>query len=115
MVVTLEAPNYEYMDPKSIAVNTVALLDKNTIETFDAFNLKKNELPNCLYYFEKRPTTTIPINSSSNVLKKYVAVGTAFMDIDENLPSKGRVLILEIDVNKKKLNLKHIEQVNGSV
>ena len=65
MVVTLEAPNFEYMDEKSAAINTVALLEKNTIETLDAYNLKKNELPNCLYFFEKRSSMPM-LNSSSS-------------------------------------------------
>ena len=114
MVVTLEAPNFEYMDEKSAAINTIALLEKNTIETLDAYNLKKNELPNCLYFFEKRSSMPM-LNSSSSQLKKYVLVGTAFMDLNENLPTKGRVLIFEIDTSKKKMILRHIEQVNGSV
>ena len=42
-------------------------------------------------------------------------VGTAFMDLNETLPTKGRLLIFEVDSQKRKLVLRHIENINGSV
>ena len=39
MVVLMEAPNLEYLDHSSPAVNSVVLLDKQTIENYDVYNL----------------------------------------------------------------------------
>ena len=54
VVALMEAPNFEYIDKTSPAVNTICLLDKNTMQEHSSYHFKKEELPNCLFYFEKK-------------------------------------------------------------
>jgi hypothetical protein len=54
LVALFEAPNYEYLDKNSPVCNSVALIDKETLETISVIELKKDELPNCVECFEKK-------------------------------------------------------------
>eukprot|EP00347_Sterkiella_histriomuscorum_P011081 403373826 len=112
MIALMEVPNYEYLDLNSPAVNQIALLDSSTMEMLELFSLQKEEIASCLYLFEKKPSSaTLSIRNQS----RYVAIGTAIIKTDEYLPSKGRLMIFEIDTRQRKLIIKHSFQTNGSV
>lgn len=71
-------------------------------------------MANCLFYLEKAPSTlAISQPPTSKQISKFVLVGGAFIDIDENFPSKGKLLIYEILGTK--LNKVHEENTLGSV
>lgn len=78
-------------------------------------DLKKEEVPNCMLYLEKRQASILSTSSTKQSLK-LVLVGTCFMDVDETFPSKGRLLVIEIDTQKRRMNLRHVENItSGSV
>jgi len=49
----LETPDFDYIKKDTPAVNSLILLDKDTIETCHVQDLRKEELGNCLLTFEK--------------------------------------------------------------
>ncbi|CDW78610.1 dna damage-binding protein 1 [Stylonychia lemnae] len=112
IMVLMEAPNFEYLDQNSTAVNNMAIMDVNNFNVLDSYDFQKIELPNCIYQFNKKNhPTTLSIKNQSVL----VAIGTAYLDLEEQFPSKGRLIIFEIDFTRKKAVERHIEQINGSV
>jgi hypothetical protein len=98
-----EAPNFEYLDPLALGVNSVALLDKYAHKTLDSCNLKKCEVVTSLLYIEKTPSSL----SLSNIVnpkqkQKFILVGAATINLDENFASQGRLIIFELLANKIK-------------
>ena len=62
------------------AVNQVALLDKDTLEIASLFDLKKQELPNCIACFEKSISGESRLSSivaGTSGKQGLVAVGTS--------------------------------------
>lgn len=53
MLALFETPDFEYVIKESPAVNQVALLNKDSFGIASLFDLKKQELPNCITCFEK--------------------------------------------------------------
>ena len=64
----------------------MAVLDKATMAVMDQQALKRDEVGNCLLCFEKGSS-------------RFVLVGTVLMDIEEQFPQKGRLLIYELSQN----------------
>ena len=55
MAVLMEAPNFAYLDEhKPNEVNTLALLNKNTLEVLTEYNFDKKESVNCLHTIEMK-------------------------------------------------------------
>jgi hypothetical protein len=57
LIALFEAPNNEYLDKNSTVTNSVALIDKETMDTLSVSDLKKDELPNWVELFEKKIST----------------------------------------------------------
>ena len=88
IVVLLEQPNMDYIDSsKEAACNVVGLVSRSTMRTQAIYRLRKGEIANCAY----------PINSSKAAAKKCLLIGTAFLDPEETIPSRGRLLMLDAD------------------
>ena len=100
-----ETPNYEYVDKNSPACNSVALIDKETLETLSVSDLKKDELPNWVECFERKVTGDQRLSSivAGNNCQSigFAIVGTLFMNLDEKYPKSGRILIYEIEAKGK--------------
>lgn len=70
------------------------------MEIVEVMNLNKAEVANCIFYFEKKTASmTLTVRNST----KYVAIGTAYIDPKEYLPSRGRLLIFEIDSQRRRI------------
>lgn len=67
----------------------------------DTYNLMKNEVANCLLYVEKRAAGSIGMTSRG--ASKFILVGTSFINLDEQIPSKGRLIILEVSTSQSKI------------
>ena len=122
LIALLEAPNYEYMDKNSQATNSVALLNKETLETLSVADMKKEELPNCVECFERKISSEQRLSSivagQSTSPTGFAIVGTLFMNLEEKYPKNGRILIYEVETQgnqSRRLTLRHIENVRGSV
>lgn len=60
----------------------------------------------------------IGISKDAGPKTAFIAVGTVFVDVDELYPSKGRLLIYEVDYKSQstvKLIQRHEETVDGSL
>ena len=85
IVVLLEQPNMDYIDSsKEAACNVVGLVSRSTMRTQAIYRLRKGEIANCAY----------PIKTAA---KKCLLIGTAFLDPEETIPSRGRLLMLDAD------------------
>ena len=122
LLALFEAPNYEYLEKNSPACNSVALLNKETLETISVTDLKKEELPNCVECFERKIAGDQRLSSivaGQNASPSgFAVVGTLFMNLEEKYPKSGRILIYEVDAKgnqQLRLLLRHIENVKGSV
>lgn len=117
IVITLEAPNLESMDVNSAATNSVILLDRDTIDPCQVIDLKKTEFANCITCFEKKvgESKLSAIISGAGSVAGFVAIGSMFLDVEETYPTKGRILIYELDCRSNKLHSRHIENISGSV
>jgi hypothetical protein len=75
----------------------VALINKYSFTHYHTYDLEPTEVGITIQYIEKKVTT----HASTLNLKefgRYVLVGTAYLDLNENIPSRGRLLIFEINV-----------------
>lgn len=67
--------------------NSIALLDKDSLETISVIDLKKEELPNCVLCFEKKVINESRLASivagHSSQPCGFVIVGTLFMNLEE--------------------------------
>lgn len=95
MAVLMETPNFAYLDDSKPDVNTVALLNKNTLEVLTEYHFEKKESVNCLHTVEIRvsPGSLVTTSSAGVKIVKYILVGTCYMDMEERIPTKGRLLI----------------------
>ena len=54
VVVLMEEPDFGYLDPKSGATNSIALLSKSNFKTLASYSLKPAEVANCILYIERK-------------------------------------------------------------
>lgn len=98
LVVTLNA----LMNSDSNDVGFCRLIDDQTFEFLDFYQLKSNEHP-----------TSVISTSFRDDSNKYYVVGTAFVLPEESEPTKGRILVFL--VSDKKLKLVSEKEVKGAV
>lgn len=89
-------------NPDANEVGFCRLIDDQTYETIDSFQLPPNERPCSII------STSFPSDSN-----KYFVVGTAILVPDEPEPSRGR--ILAFSVSDRKLKLISEKEVKGAV
>ena len=93
IVASLEEPHLAFLDPdKEQAVNLIALISKSTFKTIHIQHLHKNEVLMSLTQIDKN-TTGIDSAQSS----QYILAGTSFLNPDETIPTKGRLLIFKVE------------------
>ena len=119
LVASIEEPNFAYLDASKDNVNTVALISKTTFRTIDVFKLDKNEVVNCLLHVQKQVSGTESKGayggSNRFVAHSYIVVGTAYLQAEETMPTKGRVLIFKVQPQLYRLQLVHQTEKNGSI
>lgn len=90
-------------DGEEAETNYVRLLDDQTFERYDSFELK------C----EESALALLPVTFESEPDVVFLGVGTAFQRLDEPEPSGGRLLIFSL--HERKLALKHETPTCGAV
>lgn len=90
-------------DGEEVETNYVRLLDDQTFERYDSFELK------C----EESALALLPLTFESEPDVVFLGVGTAFQRLDEPEPVGGRLLIFSL--HERRLDLKHETLVSGAV
>jgi hypothetical protein len=85
--------------------------------------LEKEECPNCITFVSKKYNAPMYsgiatdhhhfINAKTHA--GLVLIGTCYIDLNESIPKKGRLLIFNIDSVSLRLNLVHMIRLEGSV
>ena len=92
IVVLLEQPNMDYIDSSKQACNVVGLVSRSTMRTQAIFRLKKSEIANCAYTID--PSSQVN-KAQRRATRKWLLIGTAFLNPEETIPSMGRLLMLD--------------------
>lgn len=117
MLANVEEPDFGYLDPTTPnCKNLIALLSKQTFKTLDLFELEKMEIANCVIEIKKQPTLqqNHTMASGSAPSLNLILVGTAFLD-SESMPSKGRLLVFNLNTKECKLDLLKQVDLAGSI
>ena len=110
IVVLLEQPNMDYIDTTKQASNCVALVSRSTMRTQAVFRLQKGEIANCAIALGSS-STKMPTTKGNKENRKWILIGTAFLNPEETLPSCGRILMLDA----QRMELVQEFKTNGSV
>lgn len=94
IVVLLEQPNMDYIDSSKQACNIVGLVSRSTMRTQAIFRLKKAEIAECAYSVDLNRSQNSSHQRKANS-RKYILIGTAFLNPEETIPSMGRLLMLD--------------------
>lgn len=92
----------QYLNKQAADTNSIVLIDRDTMQILSEVPCKKEELPSCLQCFEMRVSgqalsaLSQAIGNTAGPSLGFVAVGTMFMDLNEEIPSNGRILIYEV-------------------
>lgn len=111
IVVLLEQPNMDYIDSSKQACNVVGLVSRSTMRIQSTFKLKKCEIANCAYSIVVPSTNRSAGRPENQNSRKYLLVGTAFLNPEETIPSQGRLLMLQAET----LDLVQEFAVDGSL
>ncbi len=84
-----EVPDLKYLDKSKQLYNSIAVLDKSSMTILSSQFLKRDEVGNCLLSFEEHQGKTSLLKSHTQAL---MLVGTVIMDVEEPLPTRGRIL-----------------------
>lgn len=87
IIVLLEQPNMDYIDTSKQVSNCVALVSRSTMRTQAVFRLQKREIANCAYAIDD-------LNSKKGEQRKWLLLGTAYLNPEETIPSMGRIIML---------------------
>ena len=90
-------------DGQEVETNYLRLLDDQTFERCDSFELKRQE----------SALAILPVTFETEPDVVFLGVGTAFQRLEEPEPSGGRLLIFSL--NERKLDLKHETPTSGAV
>ena len=82
IVVLLEQPDLDFIDNNKDVHNVVGLVSRSTMQAKAIFRLDKAEIANCAY--------SVEVNQ-----KKWILIGTTFLKPEEQLPSNGRLILLD--------------------
>ena len=82
IVVLLEQPDLDFIDNSKDLFNVVGLISRSTMRAKALFQLQKAEIANCAYNIE--------VNK-----RKWLLIGTTYLKPEEQLPSSGRLLLLD--------------------
>lgn len=77
MVCSFDAPNFEYINPQSPDLNSLALINENDMHIHDQFDLMKSETICSLLILDRLSQYQNSGNKNKSVL---LAVGTAFIN-----------------------------------
>ena len=82
IVVLLEQPDLDYIDPNKEAYNVIGLVSRSTMRAKALFQLQRAEIANCAY--------SVEFNK-----RKWIMIGTTFLKPEEQIPSSGRFILLD--------------------
>ena len=85
----------DYIDSSKEACNVVGLVSRSTMRTQAIFRLKKSEIANCAYSFQQSKGKTAVGNNKTSSNRRYLLIGTAFLNPEETIPSMGRLLMMD--------------------
>lgn len=93
-----------------IVESQFVLADEIMFRQLDAFDLRQDELVESVIRAEMSPQKS---QSGEQASRDRFIVGTAYLDDDEEGPIRGRILVFEVDANRK-LNLRAQQPVKGA-
>lgn len=111
----LEVPDFGYLLPECRDLNSICMINKETLEPVCYYALpNKEEIATSIECFEKRVTLDQRAGKQAPLLP-FVVVGTTHINPNEFHPQEGRILILEVELTPKpRFVLRHIEKVDGA-
>ena len=84
----------DYIDSSKEACNVIGLVSRSTMRTQAIFRLKKSEIANCAYSFQQ-PKGGKSAGNKTGQNRRYLLIGTAFLNPEETIPSQGRLLMMD--------------------
>lgn len=94
IAVLLEEPDFAYLDEtKPDAVNVIAVVSRLNFKASALFRLNKSELAICITFVKS--VEQVSSGVSTYVNEPVLVVGTTYLNPEEQMPSAGRLLILD--------------------
>ena len=85
----------DYLDTSKQACNIVGLVSRSTMRAEAMFRLQKTEIANCAYSLDLNSSPQTSSSQKNCSQRKYLLIGTAYLNPEETIPSQGRLLLLD--------------------